>query len=581
MITTPDWAYDLILYEIATPYFNAPANGIGGFRSVAEKMPYLGELGINGVWLTGNNLANYHFYNIWCQYATLRQDVLDPCLGSTEDFCLLIDEAHAQGIRVFLDVITHGVVNDSPMLQEHPEWFREGSWGMTDFDWFGGHEDLDRWWVECWVTYVLEYGVDGFRIDCDLYRPDLWLEIKRRCLEAGTEVLIIIEGKMRFPGVTDGPQYAINISSHDGLLYQHPFIKNPAGYIQNLYKPVAYSIQVCYADGTKLFLEESDERVLIKGAKQDEERHVTKSLSYHVPQTMFSITDLPNTKEIVSAQVTNREDGHLYYGDNFHCYLTNNCPHLAQIECWLDEEVLYITAPFIEQTKELLTHQISCHDAGWQGFPLGENPYSVQGSRCLMAYAGLFTPTVPLFFAGEEYNSAYQPTPRLKPSLYGDQGKEGDGRWLYGNMIDWSQLEKPAHQQMFQDTKKMIAIRTQESDLLCSHRSTARAHISPLAYTSESKNLPVPFCVWNTQKALIIAGNYHNYEISCSINLPLETMGFQAEEFKITNLWTNEQRQIKHSALEGLLLTIAADKQSGGGCVIYKIEPMSLCNGTD
>lgn len=44
---------------------------------------------------------------------------------------------------------------------------------MTDFDWQGGHADLDEWWVVTFTDYVVNDGVDGYRLDVDIYRPDL------------------------------------------------------------------------------------------------------------------------------------------------------------------------------------------------------------------------------------------------------------------------------------------------------------------------------------------------------------------------------------------------------------------------
>ena len=40
------------------------------------------------------------------------------------------------------------------MIKEHPAWFRGGSWGMTDFDWNGGHTALDDWWVQYLTDFV-------------------------------------------------------------------------------------------------------------------------------------------------------------------------------------------------------------------------------------------------------------------------------------------------------------------------------------------------------------------------------------------------------------------------------------------
>ena len=147
---SPDWMKDLVIYEVATKGFTSP-NGpeSGTFNSLRDKLAYLEELGITGLWLTGYSLCDdHHFYNIWTQYAVIEPDKFDPTLGKSGEFKELIDEAHRRGIRVFLDVITHGLMPDSSVIKAHPTWFRGGSWGMIDFDWTGGHTDLDDWWVK-------------------------------------------------------------------------------------------------------------------------------------------------------------------------------------------------------------------------------------------------------------------------------------------------------------------------------------------------------------------------------------------------------------------------------------------------
>ncbi len=192
---TPDWVKDLVIYEIATKSFNSPGGPEKGtFKSVKEKLPYLRDLGVNAIWMSGNNLADaHHFYNIWTQYACIRQDTVDPSLGTEQDLADLTAEAHRNGIRVFLDVISHGVMNGSPLIKEHPEWFKGGSWGMTDFDWYGGHKDLDEWWVKTFTDYVVKDGIDGYRVDVRIYRPDLWRRIKANALAAGREIVVISE----------------------------------------------------------------------------------------------------------------------------------------------------------------------------------------------------------------------------------------------------------------------------------------------------------------------------------------------------------------------------------------------------
>src|ERR1019366_1340920 len=91
-IASPAWAKDLIIYEIATKGFSSP-NGpeSGTFNSLKERMPYLRDLGINGIWLSGHSLSQAHyFYNIWSQYANIEPDKIDPSLGTPAEFKSLI-----------------------------------------------------------------------------------------------------------------------------------------------------------------------------------------------------------------------------------------------------------------------------------------------------------------------------------------------------------------------------------------------------------------------------------------------------------------------------------------------------------
>ncbi|MBT4853050.1 MAG: hypothetical protein HON37_13410, partial [Candidatus Marinimicrobia bacterium] len=130
-IAAPEWTRDLIIYEIATKGFTSPSGPESGtFNSLKEKLPYLEELGINAIWLTGHSYSDSsHFYGIWTQYACIEPGVLDPSLGTLEEFKAMVAEAHTRGIRIILDTIEHGVMEYSKIIKDHPDWFKGGSWG--------------------------------------------------------------------------------------------------------------------------------------------------------------------------------------------------------------------------------------------------------------------------------------------------------------------------------------------------------------------------------------------------------------------------------------------------------------------
>jgi hypothetical protein len=466
--TTPSYIQDIIIYEIAPKAFTSPDGPeTGTFRSMMEKLPYLKELGINSIWLTGHNWAdNAHFYGIWTQYATIRPDSIEPTLGTPSDFKLLVQTAHKNGIKIILDVITHGVMASSPLIKQHPDWFKGGSWGMTDYDWKGGHKDLDNWWVKTWTDYALNYGVDGFRLDVTVGRPDLWRQIKLICAKAGSPVVVIDEANEKFAeGAFE--------------LYQHH------SWMMDVMKPDIDSNCLFISDVAKYFKTDT--------GKQN------------------------------------------YYYSN----------------------------------------QLSCHDNGWNTFPAGVNPYVAEGSRYLFGYSFLFAPAIPVFMSGEEFNDDFKPIPRLAPDLFGKVPPGDKSRWLYGSWIQWDQLKQPDKKAMWDDVRHMLSIRKSESDVIQAFKlSDMNKKILPVEVLKRDRKLPVPYLMWNNNKAILVAANpLTDKDIELTLNIPLEQAGLKQNKFKVTNLW-NEGKPVVLSKdeLKQFRIKILKDKQPKGGVVIYKIE---------
>ncbi|MGL4649286.1 MAG: alpha-amylase family glycosyl hydrolase, partial [Caldilineaceae bacterium] len=254
-IPAPEWVEGMVLYEVATRSFTSP-NGpeSGTFASLRARLPYIRDLGATCIWLTGHSLSDpSHFYNIWTQYACVEPDRLDPLLGDEAAFKTLIDEAHALGLRVILDVITHGIMPQSPIVRAKPHWFKGGSWGMTDFDWSGHHPDLDDWWVDVWAGYVEKFGIDGFRLDVAAYRWDLWQRVRARAAAVGHPIVIVTEHGPSFQGVNDFYQRSsVRLSNQiRGLLADAPMLHDVPAAVRELVAPFneQYSVQVMLPTG--------------------------------------------------------------------------------------------------------------------------------------------------------------------------------------------------------------------------------------------------------------------------------------------------------------------------------------------
>jgi maltose alpha-D-glucosyltransferase/alpha-amylase len=111
----PHWYLDVVIYEVHVRAFHDHANdGVGDFRGLTAKLPYLEDLGITAIWLLP-------FYP-----SPLRDDGYDiadyldvhPAYGTLQDFKAFLKEAHRRGIRV----ITELVLNHT---SDQHQWFQE------------------------------------------------------------------------------------------------------------------------------------------------------------------------------------------------------------------------------------------------------------------------------------------------------------------------------------------------------------------------------------------------------------------------------------------------------------------------
>ena len=202
---------------------------------------YFDKLGINAIWFTpvveqihdgvdeGTGLT-YGFHGYWTRDWTN----LDPNFGTKEDLRMLVDKAHAHGIRIILDgVINHtgpvtqtdtvwpkdwvrtGPVCDyksyegttactlvsnlpdiktesnenvdlPPFLIE--KWKKEGRYEkeMAELDAFfarTGYPKAPKYYIIKWLTdYISDYGIDGYRADTVKHTEEaVWADFKTQC----------------------------------------------------------------------------------------------------------------------------------------------------------------------------------------------------------------------------------------------------------------------------------------------------------------------------------------------------------------------------------------------------------------
>ncbi|HYN75317.1 MAG TPA: alpha-amylase family glycosyl hydrolase, partial [Candidatus Limnocylindria bacterium] len=109
-----EWWRDSVVYQVYVKSFaDSDGDGLGDLEGIRSRLPYLADLGVDAVWLTpfypspfadgGYDVADYRG--------------VDPRFGTLADFDALVDDAHALGVRIIVDIVPNHC------SEEHP-WFR-------------------------------------------------------------------------------------------------------------------------------------------------------------------------------------------------------------------------------------------------------------------------------------------------------------------------------------------------------------------------------------------------------------------------------------------------------------------------
>ncbi|MGX7828582.1 glycoside hydrolase family 13 protein [Actinokineospora sp. 24-640] len=203
------WWRHAVIYQVYVRSFaDSDGDGVGDLPGIRSRLPYLADLGVQAVWITpcypspmadgGYDVADY-------------RDI-DPLFGTLDDARALLDDAHALGLKVILDIVPNHTSSvhrwfgealaAAPGSPERNRYvFRPGrgpDGGLPPNDWesiFGGGawsrvSDPDGtpgdWYLHIFdpsqpdlnwdndevheefrdiLKFWLDLGVDGFRVD--------------------------------------------------------------------------------------------------------------------------------------------------------------------------------------------------------------------------------------------------------------------------------------------------------------------------------------------------------------------------------------------------------------------------------
>lgn len=253
ILSVPDWVRKTIWYQIFPDSFrkhnqdfelfdkfherpiDRPVFYGGDLKGIIEKLPYLHDLGINGLYFTPIfKSRSQHKYDIVDYYE------IDPAFGTKSDFKRLVDEAHKLGIKVmldavfnhtsyyhpfFLDIVKNGknspyygyykffqdppinfdvdeelspvngrkiferIHTEGPFLSYHSFAFGYGM-PKTNFD----HPKMREYLLNVGKYWIKEFNIDGWRLDvANEVSHDFWREFRKNCKEIKSDVFILCE----------------------------------------------------------------------------------------------------------------------------------------------------------------------------------------------------------------------------------------------------------------------------------------------------------------------------------------------------------------------------------------------------
>ncbi len=204
-IESPEWSKNAAIYELNTRQFTPE----GTFRAAADELPRLKELGITIVWLMpiheigGENRKG----TLGSPYSVKDYYSVNPEFGTLDDLKHFVARAHELGLYVIIDWVANHTAWDSPLREQHPDWYErdwKGDFRPTPWwDWSDiinldySNPEVRRYMTEALTYWVREADIDGFRCDVAGDVPIEFWNNARRELDAIKPVFMLAEWEGR------------------------------------------------------------------------------------------------------------------------------------------------------------------------------------------------------------------------------------------------------------------------------------------------------------------------------------------------------------------------------------------------
>jgi glycosidase len=161
----------------------------GTIAAFILELPRLRDMGVEILWFMPITPISQErrLGSLGSYYACSDYTAINPEYGTLDDFARLVNEAHALGFRVIIDIVANHTGWDHHWTREHPEYYKRNSEGQF-YDPHGWLDVIDlnydnpalrqamidvmRFWIE-------HCDIDGFRCDMAMLVPlDFWRQAR-------------------------------------------------------------------------------------------------------------------------------------------------------------------------------------------------------------------------------------------------------------------------------------------------------------------------------------------------------------------------------------------------------------------